>query len=189
MFVHTTNYASRKCYFMHNTALSLTINCAFYRGSRSCGCSYTYGAYGGPGGHYFADVTTNPCSVNIRNIYIQSGGVVDAIQIQYQYLNGRYYTAPLRGGGGGTRYRIPVYTGEKIIGVFGSTGVWNTYTVVSRLYFVKETTSGSALIYGPYGERASANTFVVIGDIKSIYGRYGGLLDAIGFHYNKWGCE
>ena len=57
---------------------------------------------------------------------------------------------------------------------------------MSRLYFVKKTTSGSAVIYGPYGVSASKYNFALIGDIKSFFGRHGSLLDSIGFYY---GCE
>ena len=162
-----------------------------FRASRSCGCSYTVGSYGGRTGVSFADITTNPCGVSIRTIYIRSGAIVDAIQIEYQYPDGRRYTGPRRGGDGGGGDRIiPVNPGEEIIGVFGSTGtLWNGLTLVSRLYLVKRTSSGGVSIYGPYGTYASTNTFVVIGDIKSIYGRHGEFLDAIGFYYNKWGCE
>ena len=113
---------------------------------------------------------------------------MDAIQVQYQQSNGQLYTAPWRGGNGGGLTTISVHSGEKVIGMFGSTGVHDGITVVSHLYILKQTTSGSVEIYGPYGNAASANTFVVFGDIKSIFGRSGYLLDAIGFYYEPWGA-
>ena len=102
--------------------------------------------------------------------------------------NGQLYTAPRRGGNRGDLTTISVHPGEKVIGMFGSTGVSSGATIVSRLYILKQTTSGSVQIYGPYGNRASANTFVVFGDIKSIFGRSGSQLDAIGFYYEPWGA-
>ena len=115
---------------------------------------------------------------------------MDAMQVQYLQPNGELYTAPWRGGNGGGLTTISVHPGEKVIGMFGSTGVNFGATAVSRLYILKQTTSSSVEIYGPYGTRASANTFVVFGDIKSIFGRSRSLLDAIGFYYEPytWGA-
>ena len=161
----------------------------FHRVSRDFGCFSTTGSYGGGGGDSYQDISTNFCDVDIRNVYIRSGSIVDAIQIQYRYPDGRLYTAPRRGGGGGDYHHFSVSSGEKIIGVFGTKGKYRSYTTVSRLYFVKKTRSGGVYIYGPYGRSATNYNFVVIGDIKSIYGRSGSLLDSIGFYYDKWGCE
>ena len=59
---------------------------------------------------------------------------------------------------------------------------------MSHLYFVKKTSSGGTIIYGPYGNSITEHTFVVAGDIKSIYGRRGSVLDSIGFYYEKISC-
>ena len=68
---------------------------------------------------------------------------------------------------------------------FGSTGYYHGVGAVSRLYIAKKTKSGSVQIYGPFGASTSQSTFAVVGEIKSIFGRYGGLLDSIGFYFEE----
>ena len=65
------------------------------RMSRSSGCYSTVGSYGGWGGYAYADINPDPCNVDIQQIQIRSGAVVDAIQVTY------YRSVVDLGGGGG----------------------------------------------------------------------------------------
>ena len=131
----------------------------------------------------------NPCQAEIRNIWIQSGNLVDAIQVQYQLPSGTIITSARRGGAGGHQSHIPVHFGEKIIGVFGSTRS-SADAYVSQLYFLKLTANNRVQIYGPYGTSKSSVSYIVLGDIKSFFGRNNFYLNALGMYYEPWGqCD
>ena len=73
------------------------------------------------------------------------------------------------------------------MGVFG--GVWGLEElVITQLRILVLDAGQRPLIYGPYGSHtATTSTFVVIGDIKSIFGYYRAYLDGLGFFYVPWG--
>ena len=138
------------------------------------------------------DITTNPCDVNITDVWIRHGGIVDAIQIQYNVTNGNQELKPLRGGSGGGLTHVAIPDGGKIIGIFGGI-TENTNTdygvVITQLRILVLDENENLQIYGPFGTVFYDNpgTFAVYGDIKSIFGYHGHFLNGLGVYYEPWG--
>jgi len=149
----------------------------------SCECSTTLGAYGGRQGTAFVDILTNSCDVVITDIWIRYGSIIDSIQIQYNFSDNRQELKPQRGGSGGFSTHIPVYSGEKVIGVFGAI---SESRYITQLSILKLTSESNTQIYGPFGNAYGNDAFVVFGDIKSIFGYHNAYLSAIGFYYKPW---
>ena len=158
---------------------------------RPCPCSTTVGAYGGRQGTAFVDIPTNPCDVEISEIWVHHGSIVDAIQTRYKFSDGNYATKPLRGGGGGGAAHIAVPQGGKIMGIFG--GITNAPgygLVITQLRILVLDSADNLEIYGPFGSalHAQSGTFAVYGDIKSLFGYHRHYLDGIGVYYEPWGA-
>jgi hypothetical protein len=73
--------------------------------------------------------------------------------------------------------------------IFGGVGNYLNNIVITQLRILVLDGGQQPLIYGPYGSdpATTASTFVVIGDIKSIFGYYREYLDGLGFFYVPWG--
>ena len=160
---------------------------------RPCACSTTIGSYGGRQGTAFVDVPTNHCDVNITDIWIAHGGIVDSIQVQYNFTGGDEQKMPRRGGPGGRATHISIPQGGKIVGIVGGIANDLNYgSVITQLRILVLNAGGQPLIYGPYGTHSAtaASTFIVLGDIKSIFGYHRHFLDGLGFFYVPLGgCE
>ena len=162
------------------------------------GCADTGVAYGSTRGTAFADFTgTNPwpCGVDITDMRIRRGTIIDAIQVTYKTVDGRIISGERRGGSGGSEELIRLEEGERITGATGT--VCNSYITgrfVTQLAFFAEKQDGQKVVYGPYGTGYSSDRsckiFAINGKINSIFGRIltpsGGSftgLGAIGFYY------
>ena len=154
---------------------------------RALGCVSTAVAYGSSTGTAFADFTSAidftstsqwPCGVDIVQIKLRVGGLIDAIQLRYRTVDGVYIQGPWRGGAGGALYTITLETGERITGVSGvvCTGV-TIGTYISQLTFFSEKSDGQRRVYGPYAGSSYGNyqgpcrMFSVNAKINSIFGR------------------
>ena len=155
----------------------------------ACPCKKT-GIYGSTRGTNFVDIPTNPCSVDITDIWIGHGEILDSIKLKYKYPDGRVQEMSLRGGGGGNKAHITVPQGAKVIGMFGTTYNHGFYgSGVTQLRILVLDSSQNLLIFGPFGLPSFANgdSFAVIGDIKSIFGYSGLFFNGIGVNYEPWG--
>ena len=165
-----------------------SLYCRFKR--RPCACSTTIGAYGGRQGSVFVDIPTNPCNVKITDIWIRHGGIVDAIQIKYNFSDSHQETRALRGGEGGGLTHISIPHDGKVIGLFG--GIYNSEgygLCVTHLRILVLDGNYELQIYGPFGSGINhPSTFAVYGDIKSIFGYHGAYLNGIGVFYEPWGA-
>ena len=104
---------------------------------------------------------------------IRHGGQIDSIQATYIVEGGGTVAAPRRGGGGGVEAFVLFQAGEVITEVQG----WTNHGVVDRLRFI---TNRRTL--GTYGITGST-PFSVREQVIAFYGRYGQIMDAIGFYY------
>lgn len=75
--------------------------------------------FGGTGGSYFDDHNDN--IAGIVGMRIRAGNQVDSIQVTYRFKDGNTYTAPMRGGTGGTAYSFSLAEGEKLTTMEGIT--------------------------------------------------------------------
>ena len=170
--------------------------CVFSPLTRALGCAATGVAYGSNTGAAFTDFTTTnpwPCGVDVVEIRIRAGSLIDAIQMRYKTVDNTYIQGARRGGGGGAEHVINLQPGERITGVSGvictRTDAYGVY--VSQLAFFSERINGQKLIYGPYAGASThaCRMFAVNGKINSIFGRVRDdvvsitALTAIGFYY------
>ena len=83
------------------------------------------GPYGGRGGRDIFVELPDHCTTAVSKIFIRAGGVVDGIQFTYQDSNGKQHEGGYHGGYGGAAHTITiaVSSGERVIGVFGRSGV------------------------------------------------------------------
>jgi hypothetical protein len=161
---------------------------------RALGCSNTGVAYGSTTGTAFADFTgTNPwpCGVDIREVRIWTGTLVDAIQVTYRTFDNTVMLKPRRGGGGGRERVLRLQEGERITGATGMTCTHRNNKYIIQLVFLSEKEDGQKAVYGPYGVGHSSYTnctlFAVNGKINSIFGKVVTTgfpaLGAIGFYF------
>lgn len=66
----------------------------------SCSCKQTSGVYGGTAGTSFVDIATNPCNVQITDIWIGDGEILDSLKMGYRFSDGQQQVMPRRGGPG-----------------------------------------------------------------------------------------
>ena len=138
----------------------------------------------------FVDIATNACDVEMTDIWVRHGSIVDAIQVRYRFSNGHLQTMPRRGGGGGGLTHVGIPQGGKVIGLFGGITTLNTYgVVITQLRIIVLDAEETVHIYGPFGSGfdQSPGTFAVYGDIKSIFGYHGSYLNGLGVYYEPWG--
>ena len=154
-----------------------------------CPCSTTE-TFGGVEGTPFVDVSTNPCSVQITEVLVCYGSLVDAIQLKYTLPNGNSFTPPLRGGTGGGLAHISIPDGGKLIGLFGGVRNLQGYgLVITQLRILVSDAAGNVALHGPFGTDFydGVSTFSVFGDIKSIFGNYRQYLDGLGVFFEPLG--
>ena len=157
-----------------------------------CSCT-TSELYGGEQGDGFVDIGTNPCDVEITDIRIRHGGIVDSIQVQYNLSDGHLQMMSLRGGATGKLSRVSVPQGGKIIGVTGGIMNWTPAhygPVITQLRILVLDAENNLQVYGPFGRHLdnSLGTFAVYGDIKSVFGNHGRYLNGLGVYYEPWGA-
>ena len=145
--------------------------------SGGCQSVFSSQSHGGGGGGAFTDEPSN-CGAKVKKILIRSGERIDAIQITYKYPNGQIKDGKYFGGNGGGRHMIDINVdkGEKIVGVFGRSGL-----ELDQLGFITNT----GKIFGPYGATGGGPFKVESCVIRGIYGRSGGLIDSIGFRCSR----
>ena len=155
----------------------------------SCACSSTVGAYGGREGTAFVDVPTNHCGVDITEIWVYSGDIMDSIQVKYRFSDGHSEIMPRRGGSGGGLTHITIPQAGKVIGLTGVTTFYTYGTVITQLRVVVLNSNNNVQIYGPFGTEiyTQPSVFAVYGDIKSIFGYHGDFLNGLGVYYESWG--
>jgi hypothetical protein len=98
---------------------------------------------------------------------------------------------PMRGGTGGGLTRVIVPQAGKIIGITGGiTSYYGYSAVITQLRIVVLDSNNNVQIYGPYGTEVNngASSFAVYGDIKSLFGYSGSLLNGLGVYYESWGA-
>ena len=153
-------------------------------------------AYGSSNGTAFADFNGTrpwPCGVDIVEIRISAGAMIDSIQVKYKTVDNTIIQGESRGGIGGNERVIRLQDGERITGVAGVVCTKAPHgTHVNQLLFFSQRQDGQKLTYGPYGYALTSwmcRIFAVNGKINSIFGRvrnvYGSIvgLGAIGFYY------
>lgn len=139
----------------------------------------------GRNGATFADFGTNRCGVDIKQITIRHGSIIDAVQVIYKSETKNQILKPRRGGRGGRVSKIVLQNGERITGAIGMA----CRNYITQLIFFSEGEDGQRKVYGPYGAASQSNckVFAVNGKINSIFGKlpkrgFPGL-GAIGFYY------
>ena len=133
--------------------------------------------YGGSGGNAFTDDLTQSCRV--KQVNIQAGDYIDAIQMEYVTPSGNVITGGLHGGSGGNPVSFELAPNEQIIAVSGSAGDF-----VDSLTF----TTNLGKTWGPYGG-SGGTPFSIKGlNVAGICGSSGDFLDAIAF-YSPAACQ
>ena len=130
--------------------------------------------YGGNGGGAFSLLPPGGLikAKKISALYIRHGKYVDAIQVEWEMVDGSRIWSSRAGGAGGRGTRITLKDNEYLTKITGRSGVF-----VDQLTF--HTSSGRK--FGPHGGTGGrAFTIGSSGGIKGIYGRKGDLLDKIG---------
>ena len=161
-------------------------------------------AYGSTVGPAFSDFTTTqpwPCGVDITEIRVRHGSLIDALQMTYRTIDQQVIYRPWRGGPGGRESIIALSPGERITGVIGTICTQDHQfpgTSVRQLIFLAQKVDGQKVVYGPYGDESrkafpsACRAFAVNGKINSIFGRVTDYvrpantltgLGAIGFYY------
>ena len=126
--------------------------------------------------------------MDITEIRIRSGSIIDAIQVTYKTVDGSIILKPQRGGEGGREQVIRLEDGERITGATGTTCTVRDRIDVVQLVFLSEKEDGQKVAYGPYGNSAqtlqNCRLFAVNGKINSIFGKVANNhLGAIGFYF------
>ena len=132
--------------------------------------------FGGTGGSYFDDHNNN--IAGIVGMRIHAGNQIKFHSgYTYQLKDGNTYTAPMRGGTGGTEYSFTLRDGEKLTRMEGMTnGV-----LIDMLTFYSNLNS----VYGPYGITGQTQFSFTATEIVAFFGRVGNLLDGIGVYYTN----
>lgn len=111
-----------------------------------------------------------PPAVRISRLYIHHGLKLDAIQADYQLLDGSIRYGPKHGGSGGnlTLLTFEHTSGEHIIGMKGM--IYNgTYRKLAQISFVTMDKYGSVKTYGPFGDSGD-DSFSFSGNIVGLAG-------------------
>ena len=164
--------------------------CRSKRTSCTCICA-TAGPYGGQEGTAFVDITTDPCSVDITDIWVYAGDILDGIQVRYRFPDGHSETMPRRGAIGGFLTHIAVPQDGKVIAITGAittyspnVNVFPIETAIAQLRIIVLNNSSDVQIYGPFGAKGYSSTFAMYGDIKSLFGYYGSFaVHGLGVYY------
>ena len=136
--------------------------------------------FGGTGGNFFDDHNDN--IVGIVGMRIRAGGddweAVNSIQVTYRLEDGSNYIAPMHGiVNTGTEHSFTLADGEKLIRM---EGMVNRYMYIGALTFYSNMNN----VYGPYGTNGLTQFSFTATEIVALFGRAGGVIDAIGVYYN-----
>jgi hypothetical protein len=142
-----------------------------------------YGPFGGPGGGAFDDATiVNMDQLEIREIVIRHGALIDSIEFVYHNrVTDALVSSDHHGGTGGAEDRIILNPGEYIVEVRGRTGnLVNSLTLQTN----QNRTIGR---YGGLGgdpdyDAPSQQEQVASNEVFAFFGSSGQFLDAIGIH-------
>ena len=161
--MHLSHHIQHSLKFMHRSQIQHT----------DC----TQGAiFGGSGGSAFHEQPDN-CGGIVKRIKIRyvPQSVIVSIQMVYQFANGDEYIGGIYGGTGGTlaTFNVDVAGGERIVGVVGRYGQF-----IYRLTFF----TSKGRVFGPHGLCAGEAFHLGDCNVRGILGRYGSLLDSIGFY-------
>jgi hypothetical protein len=113
-----------------------------------------------------------PDGATITFVRVRYGGKIDAVGLAYRY-QGNTYELPMHGGDGGTEDLFNLADGQVITGMSGSYG-----DVVCQLMF--DTNMGPSRAYGQAARAQFNYSFCQGATVIGLFGRSGGLLDAIG---------
>ena len=94
-------YKCKECTYTITCLGPFHLQLLFFFLSRALGCASTVVAYGSNTGAAFTDFATThpwPCGVDIVQIRIREGGLIDAIQLRYRTVDGVYIQGARRGG-------------------------------------------------------------------------------------------
>lgn len=131
--------------------------------------------FGGTGGNEFDDYRSAPTRiVRMVSLNLRSGENMDSIQATYLLDDGRIWTGPTHGGGGGTSSQVNL-SGQDLIAVLLRTG-----KLVDQTQFVAKA-GNNTFVYGPFGG-TGGGAHSIVGQIVALYGRSGDYLDAIGVY-------
>ena len=151
----------------------LTIVALFGFGSAPlCAEDYHQGPSGGSGGEPFEDGNL-PEGARVSEVRVWAGGAVDAIQFVLEAA-GQFYELPKHGGGGGTINVFTLLSDELLTGI---SGLYNGRIGQIRFH----TSSGrSSAPYGRGGKAEFSFEAPAGGQIVGLFGRAGGMVDALG---------
>jgi hypothetical protein len=136
------------------------------------------GPAGGPGGRPFQTDWVQP-DAHILSIEIREGRRIDAIQIHYEFSDGRRSHTPRYGGGGGQLSTYVFDRGEWLIGIEGTVGRGSKDTDrITSLTLL--TSQGHSIQYGRGGGYYFRFMAPHGAEVIGLIGRYGRELDAIG---------
>ena len=132
--------------------------------------------FGGTGGGYFDDYNEN--IVGIAGMRIRAGELVDSIQVTYQLKDGINFTAPIRGGTGGSEYSFTLSDDE----VLTRMEVMTNGELVDRLTFYSNMNN----VYGPYGGiTGQIQLSMEAVELMAFFGHFGRVIDGIGVYYTN----
>ena len=143
-----------------------------------CKRLYKSDTFGGSGGNDFNDYYQQSRSVGIKSVQIRHGKQVDMIDITYILYDGTTWDGGSHGGTGGSLSTFSLKKGDCISKIEGKIN----NALVGQLTFTVTTSTGSTVIYGPYGTTGS-QSFSVQGQVASFFGNSDSLLNAVGVYY------
>ncbi|KAJ3679453.1 hypothetical protein LUZ60_017464 [Juncus effusus] len=123
-------------------------------------------------------------SVDLRNIVIKSGDIIDSIAFSYvDKATGNTITAGPWGGSGGSVNKINIDANDYLVTVNGTYGDYYGHTVIQTLTFIMH----SGKQFGPFGTVQGGTPFTLPVINKKIVGflAYTGIyVNGIGFYIN-----
>ncbi|CAH1424393.1 unnamed protein product [Lactuca virosa] len=111
----------------------------------------------------------------ISQICISASGCVDSIRFTYIDHQGIQKYSERYGGDGGSAHMVTFIDDEHFIGITGTVGVYERYTVIKSLSFLT-----NKMNYGPYGtnQGTSFSLPVAKGSFRGFSGNYGAYIDS-----------
>ena len=119
-----------------------------------------------------------PVIIGIRKIDISYDSQINSIQVTYLLADGTLYTAPRRGGYGGSSSSIILGENKRIVYV-----AWATIgSVISHLRFFSKNSNGTEKQHGPFGV-VTQMFFEVVGYILGFKGHSSSVLHGLGVYF------
>nr|KAJ0210460.1 hypothetical protein LSAT_V11C400207350 [Lactuca sativa] len=111
----------------------------------------------------------------ISQICISASGCVDSIRFTYIDHQGVQKQSERYGGDGGSAHTLTLVDDEHFIGITGTVGVYERYTMITSLCFLTNRKN-----YGPYGtnQGTSFSLPVAMGSFGGFSGNYGAYMDS-----------